>query len=59
MAITGQMGGWTAARRAPSPGSRALRPRFLLNYARTAVLMAGLVALLAIGGNALGGYEGC
>jgi len=28
------------------------------NYAKTALLMAGLVALLAIGGNAVGGYQG-
>jgi len=28
------------------------------NYAKTAMLMAGLVALLAIGGNAIGGYDG-
>lgn len=28
------------------------------NYAKTALLMAGLVALLAIGGNAIGGYDG-
>jgi heat shock protein HtpX len=28
------------------------------NYAKTALLMAGLIALLAIGGNAIGGYDG-
>jgi heat shock protein HtpX len=34
------------------------RPRFFSNYVRTAALMSGLVALLAIGGNAVGGYDG-
>jgi heat shock protein HtpX len=58
MAITGQMGGWTAARRSPTPTTRTFRPRFFANYARTALLMAGLVALLAIGGNAVGGANG-
>lgn len=62
MAITGtsHMGSWTAARRAPSPAgpNPAWRPRFFANYARTALLMAGLVALLAIGGNAIGGANG-
>jgi heat shock protein HtpX len=39
--------------RAPGP-----RPRFFSNYLRTAALMAGLVALLAIGGRAVGGAQG-
>jgi heat shock protein HtpX len=34
------------------------RPRFFSSYARTAVLMGGLIALLAIGGRALGGTQG-
>lgn len=34
------------------------RPRFFSSYARTAVLMGGLIALLAIGGRALGGKQG-
>src|SRR5579871_17322 len=34
------------------------RPRFFSSYLRTAVLMAGLIALLAIGGHALGGTQG-
>jgi heat shock protein HtpX len=34
------------------------RPRFFSNYLRTAALMAGLVALLALGGRALGGAQG-
>ncbi len=34
------------------------RPRFFSSYLRTAVLMGGLIALLAIGGRALGGTEG-
>ena len=33
-------------------------PRFFANYLRTALLMAGLIALLAIGGRALGGTRG-
>jgi len=36
----------------------APRPRFFSNYFRTALLMAGLVALLAVGGHALGGAQG-
>jgi heat shock protein HtpX len=36
----------------------AARPRFFANYVRTAALMAGLIALLAIGGHALGGAQG-
>jgi heat shock protein HtpX len=36
----------------------APRPRFFSNYLRTAALMAGLIALLAIGGRALGGTQG-
>ncbi len=31
------------------------RPHFFSSYLRTALLMGGLVALLAIGGGALGG----
>ena len=34
------------------------RPRFFSNYLRTAVLMAGLIALLAVGGRAVGGAQG-
>ncbi len=34
------------------------RPHFFAGYLRTALLMGGLVALLAIGGHALGGTEG-
>jgi heat shock protein HtpX len=34
------------------------RPRFFSSYLRTAVLMGALIALLAIGGRALGGTEG-
>ena len=34
------------------------RPRFFSNYLRTAALMAALVALLAIGGRAVGGAQG-
>ena len=34
------------------------RPRFFSSYLRTAVLMAGLIALLALGGRALGGTQG-
>jgi heat shock protein HtpX len=34
------------------------RPRFFSSYLRTAVLMGGLIALLAIGGRALGGTQG-
>ena len=34
------------------------RPQFFSSYARTAVLMGGLIALLAIGGRALGGTQG-
>ena len=33
-------------------------PRFFSSYLRTAVLMSGLIALLAIGGRALGGTQG-
>jgi len=36
----------------------AARPRFFSNYLRTAVLMAALVALLAIGGRAVAGTQG-
>jgi heat shock protein HtpX len=35
-----------------------LRPRFFSSYLRTAMLMGGLIALLAIGGRALGGTQG-
>ena len=34
------------------------RPRFFSNYLRTAALMAGLIALLALGGRAVGGTQG-
>jgi heat shock protein HtpX len=34
------------------------RPRFFSSYLRTAVLMGGLIALLALGGRALGGTQG-
>jgi heat shock protein HtpX len=34
------------------------RPRFFSSYLRTAMLMGGLIALLAIGGRALGGTQG-
>ena len=34
------------------------KPRFFSNYLRTTVLMAALVALLAIGGRAIGGLDG-
>jgi heat shock protein HtpX len=43
----------TQPRTGGAPGSH-----LLVNYAKTAVLMAGLIALLAIGGNAVGGYRG-
>jgi heat shock protein HtpX len=36
----------------------APRPRFFANYVRTALLMAALIALLALGGHALGGAQG-
>jgi heat shock protein HtpX len=36
----------------------AARPRFFSNYLRTTVLMAALIALLAIGGRAVGGTQG-
>jgi heat shock protein HtpX len=36
----------------------APKPHFFSNYVRTAVLMAGLIALLAVGGRALGGTQG-
>jgi heat shock protein HtpX len=36
----------------------SLGARLFSNYAKTALLMGGLVALLAIGGNAIGGYRG-
>jgi heat shock protein HtpX len=36
----------------------ASRPRFFSNYARTAVLMAALIALLALVGRAVGGASG-
>lgn len=36
----------------------APRPRFFSNYLRTGALMAGLIALLAVGGRALGGAQG-
>lgn len=39
------------------PWERETRGR-LMNYARTALLMSALVALLAIGGQAIGGYQG-
>ena len=35
-----------------------MSPRFYSNYLRTGLLMAALVALLAIGGRAVGGYQG-
>jgi len=34
------------------------RPRFFSNYARTALLMATLIALLGLVGHALGGFDG-
>lgn len=34
------------------------RPHFFANYARTAALMAALIALLALGGRAIGGFQG-
>jgi heat shock protein HtpX len=34
------------------------RPRFFSSYLRTAVLMGGLIVLLAVGGRALGGTQG-
>lgn len=34
------------------------RPRFFSNYLRTGVLMAALIALLAAGGQAVGGFQG-
>src|SRR5262249_50850085 len=34
------------------------RPRFFSNYARTALLMAGLIALVGVGGHAVGGPKG-
>src|SRR5262245_1980334 len=40
---------------APNP---APRPRFFSNYLRTAVLMAGLIALLGLVGRAVGGLDG-
>jgi heat shock protein HtpX len=36
----------------------APRPRFFSNYLKTAILMAGLIVLLAVGGHALGGAQG-
>ena len=42
----------------PFVKTAAPKPHFFANYARTAVLMAGLIALLAIGGRALGGTQG-
>jgi heat shock protein HtpX len=43
----------------PPPGAPPLQPRGVgRNYARTAMLMAGLVALLAIGGGMVGGTQG-
>src|SRR3954451_1714477 len=41
----------------PRSGSSLVAGVFV-NYAKTALLMAGLLALLAIGGHALGGYQG-
>ncbi|MES1207462.1 MAG: M48 family metalloprotease, partial [Pseudomonadota bacterium] len=38
--------------------SAAPRPRFFSNYLRTGALMAALVALLALGGRAIGGAPG-
>jgi heat shock protein HtpX len=38
--------------------SAGVRPSFFSNYLRTGVLMAGLVALLAIGGHVFGGAQG-
>jgi heat shock protein HtpX len=42
----------------PFVKAAAPKPHFFSNYARTAVLMAGLIALLAVGGRALGGTQG-
>ena len=42
----------------PFVKTAAPKPHFFSNYARTAVLMAGLIALLAIGGRAIGGAQG-
>ncbi len=39
--------------RSPQP-----RPRFFSNYVRTGALMAALIALLALGGRAIGGAQG-
>ncbi|HXJ23699.1 MAG TPA: zinc metalloprotease HtpX [Polyangia bacterium] len=42
----------------PFVKTNATRPRFFSNYLRTGLLMAGLIALLALGGHALGGTQG-
>ena len=42
----------------PFVKTNAPRPRFFSNYLRTGLLMAGLIALLALGGHALGGTQG-
>jgi heat shock protein HtpX len=42
----------------PMSGAAPLRRLFFANYLRTGVLMAGLIALLALGGRAIGGYQG-
>jgi heat shock protein HtpX len=47
------MASTVGSQRRPGP-----RPRFFSNYLRTGALMAGLVALLAIGGHAVGGAQG-
>jgi heat shock protein HtpX len=44
--------------RSPRVRSRAPRPRFFASYLRTGMLMAALVALLALGGRAIGGVHG-
>lgn len=48
----------TTTTTAAPPRRGAPRPHFFSNYARTAALMAGLVALLALGGRAVGGASG-
>jgi len=52
--LAGRIGGRASA----APRFRAARPRFFSSYLRTAALMAGLVALLAVGGRAVGGAQG-
>ncbi|HSS38135.1 MAG TPA: zinc metalloprotease HtpX [Polyangia bacterium] len=42
----------------PFVRSAAPRPRFFSNYLRTGVLMAALIAVLALGGRAIGGAPG-